>query len=130
MHNLKSVATCTSFLKILQYSSGEWLNHLLTPFQCVHNPERIHQFREHAMWMFQPTIDFNALRTTLPAEQKMLLLILSVLHKFYRQTKQSEIMTRDTVPYCYKMLYLGHFQQRQPRWGLRADNLLGGSQSD
>ena len=49
MHNLKSVATCTKFLKVLQYFSGEWLNHLMTPFHCIHNPERILQFRERAI---------------------------------------------------------------------------------
>ena len=60
----------------------------LTPSLCAHNPERIFQFWECTMWMFQPTIDLDSLlRAT--GRIKMLLLILPVLHKFYWQSKQS-----------------------------------------
>ena len=43
----------------------------LTPSLCAHNPERIFQFWERTMWMFQPTIDLDSLlRAILPVEWK------------------------------------------------------------
>ena len=35
---------------------------------CAHNPERIFQIWERAMWIFQPTIDLDSLRAILLVE--------------------------------------------------------------
>ena len=74
MHDLIFAATCTSFLKILQYfcvvSRSISGSLTLTPSRCVHNPERIFRFQERDMGMFQPMIDLDldSLRAILPVE--------------------------------------------------------------
>ena len=57
----------------------EWLNHSLTPFRCVHNPERILHFRERGMRMFQPKIYLDNLWTILPDKMTN---ILETMKKF------------------------------------------------